>query len=153
MQGDLTLFTPGDRVDAQLVANANGNIATRGDALEIVGETTDGRVQVALVETAGAGVATLAAEDDAYSDDDADYAAGDVAGGITMLLRHPVDWFKDGGNALAAGDQVVTDVGGTVRAYDSAGGDTADMLLGRVFRTSSRGEGRTGKVAVVRTQG
>lgn len=152
MQGDLTLFTPGERVDAQLVANANGNIAERGDAVQIVGETDDGRVQVALVDTAGAGVATVAQEGE-YSIDDADYAAGDVAGQITMLLRNAVDWFPDGGNAFAPGDQVVTAVGGGVRAYDAAGGDTADMLIGRVFRTYSQGEYRTGKVAVVRTQG
>lgn len=151
-QGDLSLFSPGEKVDAELVANANGNVAERGDTVQIVGELDDGRVEVALVDEAGAGVATVAQEGD-YSIDDADYAAGDTAGQITILLRHPIDWFPDGGNAFAPGDQVVTDVGGSVRAYDAAGGDTADMLIGRVWRTAGQGEYRAGKVAVVRTQG
>lgn len=147
--GDVSLYDPGDRPTVTLVANANGNVATRGDGVQIAGENSE-HTEAALVDTAGAGVATLVEEPEEFTGDDADYAAGDVVGEGAVLLRNTVDWWPDGGNAFAPGDQVVTAAGGALRAYDAAGGDTADMILGRVWTTLQRGEYTDGKAAVVR---
>ena len=53
----------------------------------------------------------------------------------------------------AAGDKVVDAAGGGLRAFDSAGGDTGDMVLGQVWSTNTRGkEYVAGKTAVVRNK-
>lgn len=148
MSGDLTLFTPGSTADARLVADADGNVAERGDAVELVGESRDGTPEVALSSGGAATLGHLAADSLKY-DDDEDYAADDVVGDAGVNLRHFVDWFETDGD-LSVGDQAVFADGGGVRAYDEAGGDTADLLVGPVFRTVARGEYRADKVAVVR---
>lgn len=148
MAGDVTYYDPGKDPDATLVANANGNVAERGDAVQIVGENSQG-TEVALVETAGEGVGILKNEPDEYDPDDT-FAAGDEVGECAVRTRAGIDWYPDGGNAHAAGDLVVADVGGSVRTYDSAGGDTPEMIEGRVWTTLQRGQHTTGKVAVLR---
>lgn len=148
MSGDLNLYTPGSKVSVEVVADADGNVAGRGDMVEIVGETANS-VQVQLCGTAGAGIGHLIRHPEAY-DADETYASGDVVSDSTVALRHYVDWLKGDPAALAAGDLVVSATGGGVRAYDSAGGDTVDMLTGPVWRTGSHGEGSASKVAVVR---
>jgi len=142
---------PGDEVTVQLVANGNGNVATEGDLVAIDGETST-HTQVALVATAGTAVAILARMPEEY-DSSASYAAGDVVGEAKVLLRQPVDFVPTGGFAGAAGDKVVDAAGGGLRSFDSAGGDTGDMVLGQVWSTNTRGkEYVAGKTAVVRNK-
>lgn len=144
---------PGESVTVELVANANGNVATRGDLVQIAGESST-HTQAALVDTAGQAVALLDRQPEEY-DPDAAYAAGDVVGEAQVKLRHAVDWMvPTGGVTFAPGDFAVSDVGGTVRALDQDGTapDDADHdIIGRVWATNSRGtEYTAGKVAVIR---
>lgn len=145
MPGGERLFEPGSQVDVEVVANANGNVATRGDLVQITGENR-GRTQVALVDTRGAGVGHLV-ETPADYDPDAVYAAGDVVGHSSVYTRNPIDKLYDGGNTFAPGDQVVSAVGGGVRAYGGTG-DTLDMIMGRVWKTGL--DDASDKVAVLR---
>jgi hypothetical protein len=145
---------PGQKVTVQLVADSSGNVASRGDLVEIAGET-GAHTQVSVVETEGAGVALLKRMPREY-DSSASYAGGDVVGETTVLLRHAVDFVPVSGSySPSAGDQVVSDVGGGIRAVDRDGtapDDTADMILGRVWSTNTRGkEYVAGKAAVIRT--
>lgn len=149
MSGDLNLYTPGSKPTVEVVADANGDVAGRGDMVEIVGQSSDGDPQVQLCGTAGAGIGHLQRYPEDY-DEAATYAQGDVVDDSTVLLRHYVDWFNGDPAALAAGDVVVSAADGGVRAYDAAGGDTPDMLVGPVWRTSAHAEGTATKVAVVR---
>jgi hypothetical protein len=147
VQGDLRLYDPGQSLDVDVIADPDGNVAGRSDPVEIAGEA-NGRTQVQLPTGAGNAIGTLERAPDI---DDADYAAGDVAGTGSALAQGPVDWCEDvSGGAVAPGDLVVlTDTG--VRAYDSAGGDTPEMILGRVFATGTRASAETAnKVAVLR---
>lgn len=148
--GDLTLFEPGQRVSVTLLADAtDGTVAGLNDLVEIVGQNGQ-HTEVSVVETAGAGVASLARLPREY-DETNDYAAGEEVGEATVLLRHAVDWLNPtDGAALAPGDVAASDVGGTVDAYDSVGGDTPDMIVGPVWTTRARGNYTAGKVAVVR---
>ncbi|NUC71701.1 hypothetical protein HTZ84_05155 [Haloterrigena sp. SYSU A558-1] len=147
--GDLSLFEPGDRPTVTLVADSSGNVPDLNDFVELTGENAQ-HAEVSVVENAGAGVATVARLPDEY-DPNASYSAGDVIGEATVLLRHPVDWVTPSdGTDLSPGDLVVSDAGGTVAAYDSAGGDTADMIVGPVWTTIAKGNYTAGKVAVVR---
>ena len=147
VQGDLRLFDPGQSLDVDVVADPGGTVAARGDPIEIAGED-NGRTQVQLPQAAGNAIGTLERAPDV---DDADYAAGDVAGTGSALAQGPVDWYGDAsGGAVAPGDLVVLTATG-VRAYDSAGGDTPEMILGRVFATGTRASAETAnKVAVLR---
>lgn len=143
-----TLYEPGQRVSVEVVANANGVVAGDGDLVEIVGETS-GAVQVAAVETAGAAVGLL--DRSVLDVDDTAFNAGDVVGTSMLKLRHAVDWVDTtDAYAAAAGDAVVAAVDGGVRAYDAAGGDTGDMVLGRVWTTNQMGTEYAGDIAVVR---
>jgi hypothetical protein len=147
--GDLTLWAPGSDPSVVVEADANGDVPQRGDAVALVGESSRG-VHVSLPGAAGEGVATLKRIPTEY-DETVDYAAGDVIGESTALLRHYVDWFNPADAYDAAvNDQVVTDADGAIRAYDSAGGDTVDMITGRVWRTTRFADYTAGKVAVVR---
>ena len=151
MSGDVNLFTPGARPPVVVVADVNGDVAQRGDIVEIVGETPDG-VEVALNQTAGGGVGHLLRTPEDY-DDTAAYAQGDSAGDSTLGLRHYVDWFKGDAATLTAGDLVVSAAGGGVRALDQDGtapDDADNDILGPVWRTGSHGAGTSSKVAVVR---
>ena len=147
VQGDLRLFDPGQSLDIDVIADPGGTVADRGDPVEIAGEA-NGRTQVQLVQNDGDGIGTLVRAPDV---DDADYAASEVAGTGSALAQGPVDWYEDAsGGAVAPGDLVVLTATG-VRAYDSAAGDTAEMILGRVFATGTRASAETAnKVAVLR---
>lgn len=147
--GDLTLFEPGQEVTVTLVADSSGNVAELNDLVEITAENGQ-HTEVSVVENAGAGVAVLKRLPREY-DENETYAGGDVVGEATVLLRHPVDWLNPSdGATLSPGDVVTSDAGGTVAAYDSAGGDTADMIVGPVWTTAAKGNYTAGKVAVVR---
>ena len=147
VQGDLRLYDPGQSLDVDIIADPGGTVADRGDPVEIAGEA-NGRTQVQLVQNAGDGIGTLKRAPDV---DDADYAAGEVAGTGSALAQGPVDWYEDAsGGAVEPGDLVVLTATG-VRAYDSAGGDTPEMILGRVFATGTRASAETAnKVAILR---
>ena len=146
-QGDLRLYDPGKNLDVDVIADPAGEVADRGDPVEIAGEA-GGRTQVQLVQNDGDAIGALKR---APAVDDADYAAGDIAGKGSALAQGPVDWYEDAsGGAVAPGDLVVLTSTG-VRAYDSAGGDTPEMILGRVFATGTRATAATAdKVAVLR---
>jgi hypothetical protein len=147
VQGDLRLYDPGQQVDVDVIADPNGEVADRGDPVEIAGED-GGRTQVQVAQTDGDAIGALQSAPDV---DDADYAAGDVAGTGTVLADGPVDWYDDAsGGAVGPGDLVVL-TGTGVRAYDSAGGDSPEMIHGRVFATGTRATAETAnKVAVLR---
>lgn len=147
MSGQYTLYDPGRKVAVTLTADSNGNVATGGQVVTLTGENAE-HPEAALNGTAGAGVGHLDADADDY-DPDASYSAGDVVGRATVLLRKPVDWFETSAT-LSVGDLVVYDTSGGVRAYDSAGGDTPEMIVGRVFRTIMSDPGTQSKVAVAR---
>lgn len=154
MSGEHTLHEPGERVPVRVEADADGNIPDEGDLVAVVGESRNG-VHVALPGAAGEGVALLDRvpfDGNGESADPADtYDAGAEVGGSMVKLRHPVDWFKESdAQAFAPGDLAVSDAGGSVREYDSAGGDTVDFVLGPVWRTRQFAEGTANKVAVVR---
>jgi len=145
--GDLRLYEPGQKLDVDVIADPGGTVADRTDPVEIAGEDS-GRTQVQLAQAAGNAIGALESAPDV---DDADYAAGDVAGKGTALAQGPVDWYEDAsGGALSPGDLAVLTATG-VRAYDSAGGDTPEMILGRVFATGTRASAETAnKIAVLR---
>lgn len=147
VQGDLRLYDPGQSLDVDVIADPDGTVADRTDPVEIAGEA-NGRTQVQLAQAAGNAIGTL---ERAPAVDDADYAAGEVAGKGTALAQGPVDWYADAsGGAVSPGDLVVL-TGSGVRAYDSAGGDTPEMIHGRVFATGTRASAETAnKVAVLR---
>lgn len=156
--GDFTLFEPGERVTVTLVADSAGNVAGLNDFVEITGENSQ-HTEVSVVETTGAGVAELVRLPREY-DEDAAYAAGDVVGEATVLLRHAVDWAipNDGWDQTAtdpsttspaAGDLAISAAGGVVQLYDPAGNDAAGVV-GPVWTTISKGNYTTGKIAVVR---
>ena len=156
--GFLTLHHPGTSVSVTLVADSSGDVAQLNDLVEIVGENSS-HTEVSLVENDGAGVAALETLPDEY-DETTDYSAGEVIGEATVLLRHPIDWLvpTDGDwvpsttetESPAAGDLTVSESGGSVRGYDTAGGDTGDMVLGPVWTTLNRGAQTDGKIAVAR---
>lgn len=148
VSGDLRLYDPGTDVDVDVVADSTGAVAGRGDPVELAGED-GGRTQVQLVETDGAGIGSLKHERE--FEDEADVAAGEVAGRSAVLTKGPVDWYDESdGENLSVGDIVVLTSDG-VRAYDGGGGDTVDMQFGRVFATGTRATAATAeKVAVLR---
>lgn len=150
MSGDLNHYTPGATASVRLVADGAGEVAERGDAVELVGESRDGTPEVALSSGGDATIGHLAADALKY-DEDETYDADEVVGDAGVNLRHFVDWFETDAD-LAVADFAAWADGGGVRALDEAGGDTpADAdVVGPVFRTVARGEYRADKVAVVR---
>lgn len=149
MSGDNVLHTPGSQPSVRVVADANGDVAGRGDVVELVGEGRDGIPEVALASGSGFEIGHLVADSLDY-DPEATYAADDRAGEAAVYLRHYVDWFDTDATLAVGTDRAAFAAGGGVRAYDEAGGDTALDAVGPVFRTVARGEYRAGKVAVVR---
>lgn len=152
MSGDLMEFEPGSDVSARLVADANGDVATRGDAVELVGSGADGEPLVALSSGGQATIGHLNADSPDY-DEDATYAADDVVGMCGVLCRHNIDKFV-GDGTMAVGDLAMYAAGGGVTAYDPAatGADPLDVI-GPVFKTALSGEYDSDKVAVIRWSG
>jgi hypothetical protein len=147
MSGDVNLYTPGSRPGVTVVADDGGNIAERGDLVELVGETADG-VEVAL-SGGEDGIGHLLRHANDY-DEDEDYEEGDSVGDSTIGLRNYVDWFDGDADALEPGDLVTTGADGGVEAYDDEAGGLA---FGRVWKTGrGPGAGTSDKVAVIRYQ-
>ncbi|MDJ1433597.1 hypothetical protein [Halostagnicola sp. A-GB9-2] len=149
VSGDFTLFEPGEQpLTVTLVADSAGNVPELNDFVEIVGENSQ-HAEVSVVENAGAGVGTITRLPRDY-DEDATYEAGETIGEASVIPRSPVDWTNPSdGEDLSPGDDVVSDAGGGVRAFDDEA-DTADMIVGPVWTTISKGNYTTGKVAVLR---
>lgn len=150
MQGDLRYFNPGQAVPVELVANSEGEIADRGDVVELVGES-GGRTQVALCETRGEGVGHLHRRPKDYDEDD-DYEEGDAAGveSATIYVDGPVDWFNPVDDYEAEVDDLVVFDDGGIDAFDDEG-DAAEQVAGRVFATGTRETGMTAeKAAIIR---
>jgi hypothetical protein len=147
VQGDLRLYDPGEQVDVDVVADSAGNVAGRGDPVELVGED-GGRTQVQLVENDGEGIGAL--QHDNHLEDEADVAAGEAAGKATVLAKGPIDWYDESEGENLAVDDVVVLTSDGIRAYVDAD-DTVDMQFGRVFATGTRASAETAnKVAVLR---
>jgi hypothetical protein len=148
-QGDLRLYEPGEAIPVTLRADGAGAVAERGDPVQLVGEDA-GRTLGELPAEAGAAIGALAREPEEYDPDTA-YGNNEEIGTATVLAEGPVDWYEEvDGEGLAVGDLVVLTADG-VRAYDSAGGDTSEMILGRVFATGTRASAMTAnKIAVLR---
>lgn len=145
--GDLAYFQPGETVDVVVEADADGNVPTHGDLVEPVGQSR-GRVHVSAVSGPGQSVGHLQ-NYPADFDENETYAQGDVAGEAQALVRCYIDWLPAAVDTLSPGDLVVDDAGG-VRAYDNAGGDTAEQIMGMVWAPHGNSAGTAGKVAVAR---
>lgn len=148
MSGDISWFHPGSEVPAHLVAGADGSVPDRRSALELTGENAD-LPEVGAVSDPSNFVATLVEVPPDY-DEDATYAAGEIVGEVTVLVRHHIDWFDDAsGGTLGAGDGAVATADG-VRALDEVGGDAGTDSIGPVWYSGSDGAGTADAVAVVR---
>lgn len=150
-QGDLRLYDPGEAIPVLLRADGNGDVADRGDPVELVGEG-GGSTYGELLANDGEGVGALKRRPEEY-DPDAAYGANEEIGQALVLADGPVDWYDEGTNwsGSGPGTKVVLESDG-VREYDSAGGDTPDMIHGVVFATGTRASAATAnKVAVLRT--
>lgn len=178
MTGDLIEYTPGEKVDVEVIADPNGNVATRGMGVEVVG---DGRSYTQVQLTQGAdsyGLGHLTTDPDEY-DETATYAAGDVVGVTSVYLYHPIVLLEpDDAYTPTPGDLVGWDAGGVISAdagvtatsvgtltndlgHDAdgnletlAGSDTeinlAQGAIGVVFASGSRDFGSAGKPAVAK---
>lgn len=129
--GDLYLYVPGDAVGVDVVADSSGNVATRGEGVELSGEN-DAVVEVALVGTAGNGLGFLSRNPDTF-DPNATYSAGETVGRSEVELWKPVALLPvDSAYTPALGDLVQWSSGGDVEAYNST---NVPDPYGRVFRT------------------
>jgi hypothetical protein len=142
MTGQTLLFTPGDEVPVDIQDQGNG-LPSEGDVVEITGE--DGQLTtVGIVNSQGdEGIGVV---EDVPSDVDGNA----VAGRGTIILAKPVLTLTESTDgALAAGDEVQEDAGGTLIGYDGATTQTSTPL-GQVFAANAGkyGFGKQGKVAV-----
>lgn len=162
--GDITLHTPGDSLTVVPVADANGEMPTRGDLVTPVGESGLG-THVALPSEVGVSLAKLARVPYGFNEDQqGSYTEGAQADGDSprdplgdALVHHHVEWFgPSDGYSPSIGDKVVDDAGGTVAAYDTTAtadggaGHSAEDLFGMVWRTRPHADGTAGKAAVAR---
>ena len=178
MTGDLLEYSPGQRVDVEPVADADGNMPTRGDGVEIVGENRS-YTQVQVTQGPDSyGIGHLTVDPEEHEEGDT-YAAGETAGESTVFLYHPVVLLNpDDAYTPTAGDLVGWDAGGVVSAdagvtatsvgtltndlgHDADGnletlaGTDTDIALGQgpigvVFATGTKDFGSAGKVAVAK---
>lgn len=149
-QGDLRLYEPGEAIPITLRADGAGAVAERGDPVQLVGEDA-GRTLAELPADDGSAIGAIAREPEEY-DPDENYGNNEEIGTATVLAQGPVDWYEQSatGAALTVDDLCVLTSDG-VRAYDSAGGDTPDMIHGVVYATGTRASAMTAnKVAVLR---
>lgn len=149
MTGDLLEYEPGSRVDVEPVADANGNVPTRGMGVEVVGENRS-YTQVQLTQGADSyGLGHITTDPEDY-DEDATYAEGDSAGETSVLLYHPVVLLEPAdAYTPAAGDLVSWDAGGTINDWGDGTGATASPM-GVVFATGTKDFGSAGKAAVAK---
>ncbi len=151
-RGDLRLYEPGKEVDVEVVANSDGEVAERGDVVDVVGEST-GRTQVEKKNSAGPSAGTLKKTPTDF-DEDETYAQGDSAGTSAVFLGGPVDWYEEAdAENLSPGDgYVIINPDGELEAFVDADDDDRE-IVGYVWATGTRSTAATAeKVAVVRTR-
>jgi len=117
---DLVKWPDGTPVPVEVEANASGNVAQRGDMVQVVDES-DGVPVVRLTETRGEGVGILTRDPDDY-DSGTNYATGDSAGRTELELVAPVYWVEPDAAyaAPSVGDRVTSAPGGGVDVVDGA---------------------------------
>lgn len=149
MTGDLLEYSPGQRVDVEVVAGPDGAVATRGMGVEIVGE---GRSYTQVQLTQGAdsyGLGHISTDPVDY-DENATYDPGEVVGETSVFLYNAVVLLEPSDTYTpAAGDTVSWDAGGTVAAYTDDTTSTA-APMGVVFATGTKDFGSAGKAAVAK---
>lgn len=142
--GDLVEYTPGDGVAVEVTADASGNVALRGEMVEITGENQH-VTEVSLNQTAGGAVAFLSRDPDGYTGSQSDFSSGDSAGRTEAILYKPVVWLTPdadfdpdatGTQTPSAGDEVQGSPGGGIQLF--ASGD-ASSPYGTVWNTLSDG--------------
>lgn len=131
---DLVKWPAGSPVPVNLKADGSGNVATRGQGVEVVG-VQNGIPQVQITTGRGNGVGILTRSPDAY-DDTKTYANDEVVGDTELELVVPVYWVEptsgySGGESV--GDRVIFASGGQVEAWTgptSTGVGTLTNTLG-----------------------
>lgn len=128
-----TLYSPGDEVPVDVIADSNGDVAREGQGVALVGEG-ESLTQVELVETeSDRCVGVLTSEPSALEDPEtteADIASGNSAGQASLAIWEPVVWMDvDSGYSATVGDYVSVGDGGDIEAYQ---GPTATGLGGAV---------------------
>lgn len=152
MTGDLLEYSPGQRVDVEVVADPNGEVATRGMGVEIVGE---GRSYTQVQLTQGPdsyGLGHISTDPEEY-DENETYAAGDSVGETSVFLYHPVVLLEpDDTYTPAASDLVGWDAGGVVSGWTEPTDTNASTAspMGVVFATGTKDFGSAGKAAVAK---
>lgn len=115
---DLVKWPSGSPVPVNLKADGSGNVATRGQGVEVVG-VQDGIPQVQLTTARGTGVGILTRTPDAY-DDTKSYANDEVVGDTELELVVPVYWVEPTtgySGSESVGDRVIFASGGQVEAH------------------------------------
>lgn len=132
MAGDLLKHLPGERVEVHVVADANGDVAVRGDGVELAGEDAEYTQVQQTQATEGYGVGMLLNEPEDY-DENVSYSSGEVVGQATLFLTCPVIYVTPADSYTASvGDQVAwADAGQVVQQA----GVTATGLGGAVTNT------------------
>ena len=149
MQGDVFHSEPGQFPSVEIVADGSGNVPERGDAVELVDESDQAGTPQAQLTSGADGVGAIVSYVKDY-DETTSYASGDVVGQAAITGNNAgIEW-KDTSESLAVDDKVVTTADGEVAAYDSAGGDTPDLIYGRVWSAASTEVSNAGKVAIMR---
>lgn len=144
---DLFPFYPGDSVGMEVEANTNGNMATRGDEVAVLGENED-YVVVGQVESVGDTSIGILTEDPADYDSSASYSSGDSAGVADVSLNGRVV-MHDTSEAVVQNDEVqAAPDGAGVETYGDAG-TAATIPLGTCIATYAREFGQANKVAVL----
>ena len=130
------VYTPGHEVPVEVIADSNGNVASGGDGVAVVGESETG-VQVRLVEAVSDRcVGLLKDTPEALRDpttDESDIGAGQSAGKATLILGEFVVWMNPtDAYAASVGDYVQVAAGGQVEAFTgpTAAQQAADNGLG-----------------------
>lgn len=149
-RGDLRFYEPGREVDVEVVANSDGEVAGRGDIVDVVGEE-NGRTQVEKRNTADGTTAGHLKRIPTDYDEDDDYTEGDSAGTSAVFVDGPIDWFEEAdAEDLEPADHVVLNADGYLEEFDESEDDDRD-IFGYVWATGTRSTAATAeKVAVVR---
>lgn len=115
---DLVKWPSGSPVPVSLKADGTGNVATRGQGVEVVG-VQDGIPQVQLTTARGQGVGILTRTPDAFDSSKA-YANDEVVGDTELELVLPVYWVEPTAayaGTETVGDRVIFASGGQVEAH------------------------------------
>jgi hypothetical protein len=113
VQGNVIRYAPGDVVSVEVLADSNGDAATQGLGVELVGETPE-FTQVELVESANQAIGVLAEDPEGY-DSSTSYSSGNVVGPADLILTRPVFLLETtSGYTATVGDEVSFADGGQI---------------------------------------